>query len=102
MSERHDSRRVDRQLEGRCGRQGEPGQCEAFLSLEDELMRGDAAKSLRWRAKIVSRVYGTRAAAKFLRARQKQVERQHAQIRRSLHDSDRELNKLLAISGVLE
>jgi hypothetical protein len=37
-----------------------------------------------------------------LRARQKQVERQHAQIRRSLHDSDRELNKLLAISGVLE
>jgi len=102
LSERHDSRRVDRQLEGRCGRQGEPGQCEAFLSLEDELMRGDAAKSLRWRAKIVSRVYGARAAAKFLRARQKQVERQHAQIRRSLHDSDRELNKLLAISGVLE
>jgi len=102
LSERHDSRRVDRQLEGRCGRQGEPGQCEAFLSLEDELMRGDAAKSLRWRANIVSRVYGARAAAKFLRARQKQVERQHAQIRRSLHDSDRELNKLLAISGVLE
>jgi preprotein translocase subunit SecA len=102
LSERHDSRRVDRQLEGRCGRQGEPGQCEAFLSLEDELMRGDAAKSLRWRANIVSRIYGPRAAAKFLRTRQKQVERQHAQIRRSLHDSDRDLNKLLAISGVLE
>ena len=38
-SERHDSRRVDRQLRGRAGRQGDPGSSQFFVSLEDELMR---------------------------------------------------------------
>ena len=38
-SERHDSRRVDRQLRGRAGRQGDPGSSQFFISLEDELMR---------------------------------------------------------------
>lgn len=38
-SERHDSRRVDRQLRGRAGRQGDPGTSQFFVSLEDELMR---------------------------------------------------------------
>ncbi len=102
LSERHDSRRVDRQLEGRCGRQGEPGRCEAYLSLEDELMRGPAAKPLRRRAALVSRIFGPRAAGRYLRKRQKRVEAIHAQIRRNLLDADRNLNKLLALSGELE
>ena len=102
LSERHDSRRVDRQLEGRCGRQGQPGRCEAFLSLEDELMRGDAAKPLRRRAAWVSRLLGPKAAGRYLRARQKQVEAIHAQIRRDLLDADRNLGDLLALSGELE
>jgi preprotein translocase subunit SecA len=38
-SERHDSRRIDRQLRGRAGRQGDPGSSQFFLSLEDDLMR---------------------------------------------------------------
>jgi preprotein translocase subunit SecA len=38
-SERHDARRIDRQLRGRCGRQGDPGATQFFLSLEDDLMR---------------------------------------------------------------
>jgi preprotein translocase subunit SecA len=38
-SERHDSRRIDRQLRGRSGRQGDPGSSQFFLSLEDDLMR---------------------------------------------------------------
>src|SRR5581483_249361 len=38
-SERHDSRRVDRQLRGRAGRQGDPGTSQFFVSLEDDLMR---------------------------------------------------------------
>ena len=44
-SERHESRRIDRQLRGRSGRQGDPGQSRFFLSLEDELWRlfGDKA-----------------------------------------------------------
>src|SRR5207244_8819457 len=37
-TERHDARRIDRQLEGRTGRQGDPGSCQFFLSLEDELL----------------------------------------------------------------
>jgi preprotein translocase subunit SecA len=38
-TERHESRRIDRQLRGRCGRQGDPGTTKFFLSLEDDLMR---------------------------------------------------------------
>ena len=38
-TERHDSRRVDRQLRGRAGRQGDPGSTQFFVSLEDNLMR---------------------------------------------------------------
>jgi len=38
-TERHDSRRVDRQLRGRAGRQGDPGSSSFFVSLEDDLMR---------------------------------------------------------------
>jgi preprotein translocase subunit SecA len=40
MSEMHDSARIDRQLAGRCGRQGDPGTYRVFLSLEDELLLG--------------------------------------------------------------
>jgi preprotein translocase subunit SecA len=38
-TERHDSRRVDRQLRGRAGRQGDPGSSQFYVSLEDNLMR---------------------------------------------------------------
>src|SRR5712691_7819583 len=37
LTEYHDSRRVDRQFFGRCARQGDPGSCEAIVSLEDEI-----------------------------------------------------------------
>jgi preprotein translocase subunit SecA len=49
-TERHDSRRVDRQLRGRAGRQGDPGSSEFFVSLEDDLMRLFGAERI---AKIV-------------------------------------------------
>jgi preprotein translocase subunit SecA len=39
-TERHEARRIDRQLAGRAGRQGDPGSCRFFLSLEDELLEG--------------------------------------------------------------
>jgi preprotein translocase subunit SecA len=39
-TERHEARRIDRQLAGRAGRQGDPGTCQFFLSLEDELLEG--------------------------------------------------------------
>src|SRR5437763_3272101 len=37
-TERHDARRIDRQLAGRCGRQGDPGTAQFFLALDDELL----------------------------------------------------------------
>jgi preprotein translocase subunit SecA len=39
-TERHEARRIDRQLAGRSARQGDPGSCQFFLSLEDELLEG--------------------------------------------------------------
>jgi preprotein translocase subunit SecA len=44
-TERHDSRRVDRQLRGRAGRQGDPGSSQFYVSLEDNLMRLFGSKS---------------------------------------------------------
>ena len=56
-TERHDARRIDRQLAGRTGRQGDPGSCQFFMSLEDELLEGlgpdrhDALKELGHKSK---------------------------------------------------
>ncbi len=47
-TERHDEARVDRQLFGRAGRQGDPGRAEAFVSLEDQLIVIHGPKVLRW------------------------------------------------------
>lgn len=102
LTERHDSRRIDRQFEGRCGRQGDPGHVEAYLSLEDELMRG--ADAARWRAVagMLMRILGPRTAGWVLRRRQRRVERLHAGMRRDLMENDRSLGRLLAMSGELE
>jgi preprotein translocase subunit SecA len=47
-SERHESRRIDNQLRGRSGRQGEPGESRFFLSLEDDLLRLFASGAMSW------------------------------------------------------
>ncbi|MBU2018541.1 MAG: preprotein translocase subunit SecA, partial [Bacteroidetes bacterium] len=52
-TERHDSRRVDRQLRGRSGRQGDPGSSQFFVSLEDDLMRKFGSERI---AKLMDRV----------------------------------------------
>jgi len=52
-TERHDSRRVDRQLRGRAGRQGDPGSSQFFVSLEDDLMRKFGSERI---AKIMDRM----------------------------------------------
>ena len=102
LTERHDSGRVDRQLEGRCGRQGDPGRVETFLSLDDELMRARGARMLLRLARAALVVAGPRAAALAIRYRQKRVERLHARMRRDLLDADRNLGNLLSVSGPME
>ena len=53
LTELHASARVDRQLFGRCARQGDPGSCELMVSLEDELLRLYGAPWLGWAARII-------------------------------------------------
>ncbi|TWT54194.1 preprotein translocase subunit SecA [Rubripirellula amarantea] len=91
-TERHESRRIDLQLRGRCGRQGDPGSSRFFLSLEDDLMRifaGDFVKSMMERLgmkegdAIESNMVSRRIAAA-----QKKVEERNYEIRKSLLDYD--------------
>lgn len=53
-TERHESRRIDRQLRGRCARQGDPGNSQFFISFEDDLMRnfGDSRRLSTWMTKF--------------------------------------------------
>jgi preprotein translocase subunit SecA len=78
-TERHESRRIDRQLEGRAGRQGDPGSAQFFLSLEDELLEGlgvDLFESLKARGRRGGNVDWDRYLPLFVRAQSK-VESRH-------------------------
>jgi preprotein translocase subunit SecA len=101
-TERHDARRIDRQLFGRCGRQGDPGSYQVFGSLEDELVREHfhrhvlaffAAFGGKGRALpgvLGSWIVGTAQGA---------AERHHGRVRRQLLRLDEQLSDLLAFTG---
>jgi preprotein translocase subunit SecA len=102
-TERHESRRIDRQLFGRCGRQGDPGASEALVSLEDELVAVYMNKSTQWAAKALLKGPGTwisRWIGEILFHRaQGSAERLHARMRRDLLKMDEQLGDALAFSG---
>ncbi|MYM61959.1 helicase-related protein [Pseudomaricurvus sp. HS19] len=99
MTERHDSGRIDRQLMGRCARQGNPGCFQAFLSLEDDLALLAAPEwTLRW-ARYRLRQAHPQAAANVLCRGQKQQEQAHSRARQRLLQSDQSESELLAFSG---
>ncbi len=101
LTEYHDSRRVDRQLFGRCARQGDPGSCEAIVSLQDDILVIHAATATRLIAQLVNKgvglpvgVYqGLRRLAQF------QAERRHGYVRVQNVNLDRRLDRVLAFSG---
>lgn len=102
LTERHEARRIDRQLAGRCGRQGDPGTCEGILSLEDPLLTdghagllGAVAKGLRRATPFSWRWLGKAA----FWVAQKRVERMHARTRRQLLRLDEKRGTLLSFSG---
>jgi preprotein translocase subunit SecA len=102
-TERHEARRIDRQLFGRCGRQGDPGTSEAIVSLEDELATVYVNKAFQWLASTVLRRPGTliaRGIGKILfRRAQRKAERLHARMRHDLLKMDEQLGDALAFSG---
>lgn len=95
-TERHESRRVDNQLAGRAGRQGDPGSAQFYVSLEDPLIRRFRPKVS---ARLVRRYAGSGMAIhnplirRFFRSVQRKIERQHRKIRGQLIKYDRERAK---------
>jgi preprotein translocase subunit SecA len=96
-SERHESRRIDRQLRGRAGRQGDPGASQFFLSLEDDLMRlfgsERIAKAMdRWGAEE-GEVITHGLVTKSIERAQKRVEGNNFEARKRLLDYDDVMNQ---------
>lgn len=102
---RNEARRIDRQLFGRCARQGDPGSYQAILSLKDELIQQNCKP-------FVVKTLGRYAGGKYplyhqmnlfiMRMAQKKTEKRHCEARRNLLQQDRQISRILAFSGDLE
>jgi len=96
-SERHDSRRIDRQLRGRAGRQGDPGASQFYLSLEDDLMRLFGSERIanvmdKWGAEE-GEVITHGLVTKSIERAQKRVETNNFEARKRLLDYDDVMNQ---------
>ena len=95
-TERHESRRIDNQLRGRAGRQGDPGESRFILSLEDDLLRlfgGDRVKKMMEFLKIPEgEPIESRIVTKAIQNAQKRIEAQNFQIRKRLLEYDNVVN----------
>jgi preprotein translocase subunit SecA len=96
-TELHDAARIDRQLYGRCGRQGDPGSFEAILAVEDDLIKSFARVAHAGLARF-ERIPASLGGALF-RLAQWRAERTHSRTRRDLLDQDDSLGDMLAFSG---
>ena len=95
-TERHESRRIDNQLRGRSGRQGDPGSSRFFLSLEDKLLRifgGDKISGLMQNMRLQESVpIQSKFLNQSLESAQKKVEAYYFDIRKKLFEYDQALN----------
>jgi len=96
-TERHESRRIDNQLRGRAGRQGDPGSSKFYLSLEDNLMRIFAAEKI---SGLMDRIHFEKGVpikhkiiTSIIEKAQKQVESYHFEIRKNTLEYDDVMNK---------
>ena len=102
VTERHEAGRIDRQLMGRCARQGDPGSAEAILSLEDDLIALYFPRLLRWafgKTARQGRPLARSAGELPMRIAQRLLEGKHARMRRALQKMDERLQDVLAFSG---
>jgi preprotein translocase subunit SecA len=104
ITEYHEAARIDRQLAGRCGRQGDPGSYEGILSLEDFLFQGKWGDPIiRLAGFMVARAGTPQFAARWLlRRMQRNVERHHARVRRNLFRQDQAQGSLMSFAGRFE
>jgi preprotein translocase subunit SecA len=100
LTEYNESRRVDRQLFGRCARQGDPGSVEVIVSLQDELFTAQAGALARWLALRFGRDGPPpRWTALLRRVAQWRAERRNMEVRMQTLEHDRRLAQTLAFSG---
>jgi len=95
-TERHESRRIDNQLRGRSGRQGDPGESRFYLSLEDELMRIFATGAMNWvmtKAMPEDVPIEARMVTKAIERAQNTVEQRNAEIRKEVLKFDEVMNE---------
>lgn len=96
-TERHESRRIDNQLRGRSGRQGDPGESRFYLSLQDDLMRlfnSGAAEALMGRSNVPDDLaIDSKIVSRAIRSAQAQVEARNAEIRKNVLKYDDVLNR---------
>ena len=96
-TERHESRRIDNQLRGRSGRQGDPGSSQFFLSLEDDLLRiFEADRVAQWWDRVGvedGEAIENRMLSRVIEGAQKKVESRNFDIRKHLLDYDDVMNK---------
>ena len=96
-TERHDSRRIDNQLRGRSGRQGDPGESRFYLSLEDDLMRRFQGE---WVSGVMEKLrlpedqpIEAKMVSKSIERAQRQVESQNFEIRKNVLKYDEVMNR---------
>ncbi len=96
-TERHESRRIDNQLRGRSGRQGDPGESRFYLSLTDDLMRlfnSQAAASLMNRSSVPDdQAIESKMVSRAIASAQSQVEARNAEIRKNILKYDDVMNR---------
>ena len=96
-SERHEARRIDNQLRGRAGRQGDPGESRFFVSMEDDLMRlfgGDKLKAMMERMKVPDDIpLENRMVSRAIENAQKKVEGHNFDTRKHVVQYDDVMNK---------
>src|SRR5258707_13302032 len=96
-TERHESRRIDNQLRGRSGRQGDPGESRFYLSLGDELMRrfnGETLEALLNRLQLPDDVpIEAKMVSRAIKSAQTQVEQQNFEVRKNVLKYDEVMNQ---------